>query len=132
MLGINMDFKFQSATSLIRCLQRDLCIKWLSLAGLLSPGQLVRKKQAIAELELWPVVVGMQNFMHLIYRRRVPWFVDNNPMKDMLVKGSTEGSNLFAMVSEALRVAGLCGAMLWISRVLSKSNIADYPVEEAV
>lgn len=43
----------------------------------------------------------MQNFMHLIYRRRVLWFVDNNAVKDMLVKGSTEGSNLFAMVSEA-------------------------------
>lgn len=102
------------------------------------PGRLIefwtasRKKQVITELELWPVVVGMQNFMHLIYRRRALWFVDNSAVKDMLVKGSTEGSNLFAMVLEALRVAGLCRALLWISRVLSTSNIADYPFEETV
>ena len=48
-------------------------------------------------------------------------------MKDMLVKGSTRGSNLFAMISESLYLAGKCEAKLWISRVPSKSNIADFP-----
>ena len=55
------------------------------------------------------------------------WFIDNNAVKDILVKGSIRGSNLFAMISESLYLAGKCEAKLWISRVLSKSNIADFP-----
>ena len=85
------------------------------------------KKQVITELELWPVVVGMQSLARFLHRRRVLWFIDNNAVKDMLVKGSTRGSILFLMISEALNLAGLCGAMLWFSRVPSKSNIADFP-----
>ena len=85
------------------------------------------KKQVITELELWPVVVGMQNLSSILRKRRVLWFIDNNAVKDMLVKGSTRGSNLFAMISESLFLAGLCEAKLWISRVPSKSNIADFP-----
>lgn len=85
------------------------------------------KKQVITELELWAVVVGVQNLASFLHRRRVLWFIDNNAVKDiMLVKGSTRGSNLFVMISEALHLAGLCGAMLWFSRVPSKSNIADF------
>ena len=79
------------------------------------------------ELELWPVVVGMQNLSGILRKRRVPWFIDSNAVKDMLVKGPTRGSNLFAMISESLFLAGLCEAKLWISRVPSKSNIADFP-----
>ena len=85
------------------------------------------KKQVITELELWPVVVGMQNLSGILRKRRVLWFIDNNAVKDMLVKGSTRGSNLFAMISESLFLAGLYEAKLWISRVPSKSNIADFP-----
>ena len=85
------------------------------------------KKQVITELELWPVVVGMQNLSGILRKRRVLWFIDNNAVKDMLVKGSTRGSNLFAMIPESLFLAGLCEAQLWISRLPSKSNIADIP-----
>ena len=72
------------------------------------------KKQVITDLELWPVVVGMQNLSGILRKKRVLWFIDNNAVKDMLVKGSTRGSNLFAMISESLFLAGLCEAKLWI------------------
>ena len=62
------------------------------------------KKQVITELELWPVVVGVQNLASFLHRRKVLWFIDNIAVKDMLVKGS---ANLFAMISEALHPAGL-------------------------
>ncbi len=101
-----------------------LSIRWLT-PKLLEYWTASGKKQVITELELWPVVLGMQNLASFLHRRRVLWF--NNAVKDLLVKGSTRESNLFAMISEALHLAGLCGAMLWISRAPSKSNIADYP-----
>ena len=73
------------------------------------------KKQVITELELWPVVVGMQNLASFLHRRRVLWFIDNNAVKDMLVKGSTRGSNLFVMITEALHRAVWCYALVFSS-----------------
>ena len=83
-----------------------LSIRWLT-PTLLEYWTASGKKQVITELELWPVVLGMQNLASFLHRRRVLWF--NNAVKDLLVKGSTRGSNLFAMISEALHLAGLCG-----------------------
>ncbi len=85
------------------------------------------KSQLIAELELLPIAAGLQHFGDRMVGRRVLWFVDNNSVRDMLVKGSTSSPSLFCLLAECFRLAGLFQLVWWVSRVPSKSNIADYP-----
>ena len=80
------------------------------------------KKQVITELELWPVVVGVQNLASFLHRRKALWFIDNNAVKDMLVKGSVQ-----FVCNDFRGAASRRAVMLWISRAPSKSNIAGYP-----
>ena len=51
--------------------------------------QQLGKSQLIAELELLPIAAGLQAFGKHMVGRRVLWFVDNNSVRDILIKGST-------------------------------------------
>ena len=55
------------------------------------------------------------------------WFIDNNSVRDMIVQGSTGTPSLFCLLAECYRLAGELQMMWWVSRVPSKSNIADMP-----
>ena len=85
------------------------------------------KKQLIAELELFPIVVALANYAEQIRGRRVLIFVDNNSVRDVMIKGSSRSASLFVMLAEFARRAHREQLLLWISRVPSKSNIADFP-----
>lgn len=95
----------------------ELIELWLSL----------EKKQLIAELELLPVLVGFCAYKQLVKRRRVLWFIDNNSVRDMLIKGSSGRAQLLSMTAEVNLTISRSQALAWFSRVPSKSNIADYP-----
>ena len=85
------------------------------------------KTQIIAELELLPVLAGLSHYAKAVRGRRVLWFVDNNSVRDMLAKGSSPTLELFTMLVEVGRLTHIVQAMLWYSRLPSKSNIADLP-----
>ena len=85
------------------------------------------KSQLIAELELLPIAVGLHHFSHALKGRRVLWFVDNNSVRDMIIKGTTASPSLFCFLAECFRLAGAMQLVWWVSRVPTKSNIADYP-----
>ena len=84
------------------------------------------KKQLIAELELFPVVVTLATSARELQQRRVLLFVDNNSVRDVMIKGSSKSSSLFVMLAEFARRSHLSQMLLWVSRVPSKSNIADF------
>ncbi|CAK9102393.1 Uncharacterized protein SCF082_LOCUS47864 [Durusdinium trenchii] len=94
-----------------------LITRWLSMG----------KTQIIAELELLPVLAGLSHYADAVRGRRVLWFVDNNSVRDMLAKGSSPAIQLFTMLVEVGRLTHIVQAMIWYSRVPSKSNIADLP-----
>ena len=85
------------------------------------------KSRLIAELELLPIAVGLHHFSHALKGRRVLWFVDNNSVRDMIIKGTTASLSLFCLLAECFRLVGAMQLVWWISRVPTKSNIADYP-----
>ena len=62
-----------------------------------------------------------------LQQRRVLLFVDNNSVRDVMIKGSSKSSSLFVMLAEFARRSHLSQMLLWVSRVPSKSNIADFP-----
>ena len=85
------------------------------------------KEQLIAELELFPIVVAFQQLQPLLQRRRVLLFVDNNAIKEAIVKSSSQSLSLFVLLAELSRLWGANECLCWVSRVPSKSNIADFP-----
>ena len=77
------------------------------------------KTQLIAELELLQILVFFQHYRSLCKNRRVLLFVDNNAIRDAIVKGTSKSLSVHRMWAEAC----LC----WVSRVLIKSNLGDFP-----
>ena len=89
--------------------------------------QSLGKSQLIAELDLLPIAVSLHHFGDQLAGRRVLWFVDNNSVRDILIKGPTSSPSLFCLLAECFRLSGALQLLWWVSRVPSKSNIADYP-----
>ena len=85
------------------------------------------KSQLIAELELLPVVICFEAYKQLFHRRRVLVFVDNNAVRDTIAKASTRSLTLMVLLSELHRLCGSIQCLAWVSRVPSKSDIADLP-----
>lgn len=85
------------------------------------------KQQIIAELELLPILAGLNFYLAHLVGRRVLWFVDNNSVRDMCIKGSTQKLSLFTMLAEVGRLLHHSRSLTWFSRGPSKSNIADFP-----
>ena len=81
----------------------------------------------IAELELLPIAVGLHHFSRVLKGRRVLWFVDTHSVRDMITKGTTAPPSFFCLLAECFRLAGAMQLVWWVSRVPTKSNIADYP-----
>ena len=85
------------------------------------------RSQLIAELELLPVLAAILHHKDLVATRRVLLFVDNNAARDCLIKAGSRSPTLFAMLSQVFQAVADLGSLLWVSRVPSKSNIADLP-----
>ena len=85
------------------------------------------RSQLIAELELLPVLAAILHHKDLVATRRVLLFVDNNAVRDCLIKAGSRSPTLFAMLSQIFQAVADLGSLWLVSRVPSKSNIADLP-----
>ena len=88
------------------------------------------KSQLIAELELLPIVVFFRRFHELCSKRRVLLFVDNNDnnaIRDSVAKGTSKSLSVMVLLSELHRIWAGLSCLCWVSRVPSKSNVADFP-----
>ena len=85
------------------------------------------KVQLIAELELLPILVFFEAYATLCRRRRILLFVDNNAIRDAVAKASSKSLTVFVLLSELHRLWSAAQCLCWVSRVPTKSNIADFP-----
>ena len=84
-------------------------------------------KQLIAFLELWPVLLGILTYGPFVKGRRMVVFIDNNGVRDALIKGSLPLVDLFTMLSLCSLVVSANGLSAWFTRIPSASNPADGP-----
>ena len=84
-------------------------------------------KQLIALMELWPVVVAIQNHGKRLYHRRCLSFIDNNAVRDGLIKGSSPLCDMFSLLSVVSLDIATFSLSMWFTRIPLKSNPADDP-----
>ena len=85
------------------------------------------EKQLIAFLELWPVLMGLHTYGHGVRGRRLLVFIDNNGVRDALIKGSSPLIDLFTMLSLCSLAVSAHSVSAWFTRIPSASNPADDP-----
>lgn len=95
----------------------ELVVHWKSLG----------KAQLIAELELLPLLVAFAELGSFLQGRRVLCFVDNNAVRDVIAKATSRTLSIFVLVTELYRLWEGLQSLCWVSRVPTKSNIADWP-----
>ena len=84
-------------------------------------------KQLIAFLELWPVLLEFITYGQDIKRRRLIVFIDNNGVRDALIKGSLPLVDLFRMLSLCSLAVSINSLKVWFTRIPSASNLSDDP-----
>ena len=85
-------------------------------------------KQLIALMELWPVVVvAIQSYGKRLYNRRCLSFIDNNAVRDGLIKGSSPLCDMCSQLSVVSLDIATFSLSMWFTRIPSKSNPADDP-----
>ena len=85
------------------------------------------KTQLVAIAELWPVLVVFSSHGKTWQGRRVLCFIDNNSIRDALLKGSSNKIDLFSMLSLISHEVAQHGFWPWYARIASKSNPGDLP-----
>ena len=85
------------------------------------------EKQLIAFLELWPVLLGLHTYGPGVRGRRLLVFIDNNGVRDALIKGSSPLIDLFTMLSLCSLTVSVHSVSPWFTRIPSASNPADDP-----
>ena len=84
-------------------------------------------KQLIIFLELWPILVFLARFGKRFHNRRVIVFIDNNAVRDALIKGSSPLCDLFCMLALCSYYISSNSICSWFTRVASDSNPGDDP-----
>lgn len=85
------------------------------------------RKQIITHLELWPVLVTLERWGPKLQGRRILLFLDNNGVRDAVIKGSSKVADVFAMLAIISRRLDSDRLSMWTTRIPSKSNPADLP-----
>ena len=85
------------------------------------------KRQIIFEAETLAAVVACKLWKNQMSSRRCTLFVDNEATKFSLVKGSSDNALVDKLAELFVTDESEQHCLLWISRVPSKSNIADEP-----
>ncbi|CAE7892922.1 unnamed protein product [Symbiodinium necroappetens] len=85
------------------------------------------KTQLISQLELFPVLVSLATWGPSLAGRRILCFIDNNGVRDALIKGSSPLSDHFVMLAMIAWIARRYRLTLWFTRIASESNPADKP-----
>ena len=89
------------------------------------------KSHVIGLVELYACVVALRHWKKRVSSRRVIMFVDNWPALDVLVKGTSlqeDWRKLLLLLEDPAEDAFL----LWVARVPSSSNVADFPSRGSV
>ena len=81
----------------------------------------------IYELELLPVLIAMQVWGNLCAFQQVVYFLDNEPARIGMIKGSGGTPTADRIISKAARCECELGQHAWYARVSSHANIADDP-----
>ena len=84
-------------------------------------------KQLIVFLELWPILVFLARYGRRFSNRRVIIFIDNNAVRDALIKGSSPLCDLFCMLALCSYYISSNSLCTWFTRVASDSNPGDDP-----
>ena len=85
-------------------------------------------KQIILYLELWPIPVFLAMCSgEFSSTRRMIFYIDNNAVRDALIKGSSPVCDLFNMLSLCSYFISRSHLGAWFTRVASSSNPADAP-----
>ena len=84
-------------------------------------------KQIILYLEMWPILVFLFRCAGEFAKRRMIFYIDNNAVRDALIKGSSPICDLFGMLSLCSYFISRSHLSVWFTRVASSSNPADAP-----
>ena len=84
-------------------------------------------KQIILYSEPWPILVFLAMCSGEFSTRRMIFFIDNNVVRDALIKGSSPVCDLFNMLSLCSYFISRSHVGAWFTRVASSSNPADAP-----
>ena len=101
----------------------EVCVPQVLLELWQSQGRV----QLISQLEMFPVLASLVRWGPCLAGRRILVFVDNNGVRDNLIRGTTPVPENFAMLSLIASVTKTYNLTLWITRVPSTSNPADKP-----
>jgi hypothetical protein len=96
----------------------DICAEWAYEAD---------KEQLVTEAELYPVVVASKLWKDHFTFRRALVFVDSEPAKHCLIRGTSNVETCAALVQRFYEEVDLLNMFPWFSRVPSMSNPADLP-----
>ena len=90
---------------------------WTNVAG----------AQVICQAESFAAVLARIHFRSVLFRRRAILFVDNQPSRFSLIRGTSNSWSMLTL-SQEFHLAGEADhSIMWIERVASESNIADLP-----
>ena len=84
-------------------------------------------KQVIAQAEMLPIALVKKQMFKLLHRARVIFFIDNDGVKEAMVKGVTDSPGCKKILRESMLQDAKNHSMSWYTRVPSPSNIADGP-----
>ena len=85
------------------------------------------KQQIICQAVLVAVPLALATWKARIANRDVLFFVDNEPAREALVRGSSVADDSSLYVTYCRLLCAEIGAAVWYARVASPSNIADAP-----
>jgi hypothetical protein len=85
------------------------------------------KEQLVTEAELFPAVIALKVWNHHFANRRALFFVDSEPAKNSLVRGTSNAETCAKIVREFYQLVDESKVYPWFTRVPSFSNPADAP-----
>ena len=83
--------------------------------------------QIICQVELYPIILVKAVLQTRLARRRVVYYVDNDPSRDGLISGASDSVCSRALLYAFARQQRVCPSYNWMARVPSFSNVADAP-----
>ena len=95
----------------------DLVKRWQGLG----------KTQVICQAKLIAIPVALATWMEVLRDRDVILFIDNDPAREALIRGSSVSSDSSAYVHGSRLLCAEAAIAPWYARVASPSNIADLP-----
>jgi hypothetical protein len=86
-----------------------------------------QKEQLVTEAEIYPVLIAMKTWQSTLKECKPIIFVDSNPAKHCLVRGTSNVSTCAKLIKSIYEEIDRLQTFPWFSRVPSKSNPADAP-----